>query len=262
VAQAIWIKKNKFIIIYVYVSLLSQYNEFYTGGYNMHIPDGFLNSSLSGGLLAGALGMLGFCLSRVFQTATTFANVPVGNNSNINNGICANRLSSNTGKYFQKLTIAALWIFAFQMFNVPIQSATSAHLIGGVFASVLAGPSAGFLIISSVLVVQSLFFADGGILSLGANIFNMAFVGSFLSYYIYKALSGKNYHLAILSTCFFSVLAAALSCLIELSISETVSFTTAFKDMMSLHLIVVLLETIITMVLLKAFKGLEESKNE
>jgi cobalt/nickel transport system permease protein len=156
----------------------------------MHIPDGFLNSSLSGGLLAGALGMLGFCLSRALKTATIFTNVPTGNNSNISNEVCVNGLSNNADKHLQKLTIAALWIFAFQMFNVPIQSATSAHLIGGVFAAVLAGPHAGFLIMSSVIAVQSLFFADGGIFSLGANIFNMAFIGSFLYYYIYKALSG------------------------------------------------------------------------
>jgi cobalt/nickel transport system permease protein len=228
----------------------------------MNFPDGFLNSSLSGGLLAGALGMFGFCLSRVLQTATAFANIPAGNNSDISNRVCTSGLSNNTDKYFQKLTITALWVFAFQMFNVPIQSATSAHPIGGVFAAVLAGPFAGFLIISSVLTVQSLFFADGGILSLGANIFNMAFVGSFLSYYIYKALSEKNCHLAILAACFFSVLTAALSCLIELSISEAVSFTTAFRYIMSLHLIVALLETVITMVLLKAFKNLAEGKNE
>jgi cobalt/nickel transport system permease protein len=230
----------------------------------MHIPDGFLNSSLSGGLLAGALVMFRFSLGKVFQIATTSApaNVPTGSNGDVIAGFCANRLSINAGKYFQKLTIAALWVFAFQMFNIPIQPTTSAHLIGGVFAAVFAGPYAGFLIISSVLTVQSLFFADGGILSLGANIFNMAFVGSFLSYYIYKALSGKNHYLAIVAACFFSVLTAALSCLIELSISGTVSFTAAFKDMMSLHLIVVLLETIITLALLKAFKNLAENKNE
>ncbi len=228
----------------------------------MHIPDGFLNSSLSRGLLVGALGVLGFCLGRVFKIVTTFADIPAENNGTVSTGFCANRFSNNTGKYFQKLTIAALWVFAFQMFNIPIQSATSAHLIGGVFAAVFAGPSAGFLIISSVLTVQSLFFADGGILSLGANIFNMAFIGSFLSYYIYKALSGKNYYLAIVVACFFSLLTAALSCLIELSISGTVSFTTAFKDMMSLHLIVVFLETVITLASLKAFKSLKESKNE
>jgi cobalt/nickel transport system permease protein len=228
----------------------------------MHIPDGFLNSGLSEGLLAGALGMLGFCLGRVFQTATRLADVIVGNNGNISTRFYANRFSNNASEYFQKLTIVALWVFASQMFNIPIQSATSAHLIGGVFAAVLVGPSAGFLIISSVLIVQSLFFADGGILSLGANIFNMAFVGSFLSYYVYKALSGKNYYLAIITACFFSVLTAALSCLIELSVSGAISFTAAFKDMMRLHLIVVLLETVITLALLKAFKNLSESKNE
>jgi cobalt/nickel transport system permease protein len=229
----------------------------------MHIPDGFLNSSLSGGLLAGALGMLGFCLGRVFQAATTFADIPhVGNNGNISTGFCANKLSNNADKYFQKLAIVALWVFAFQMLNIPIQSATSAHLIGGVFAAVFAGPSAGFLIMSSVIIVQSLFFADGGIFSIGANIFNMAFVGSFLSYYIYKALSEKNYYLSIVVACFFSVITAALFCLIELSISGTISFTAAFKDMMSLHLIVVLLETVITLLLLKVFKNLVESKNE
>ncbi|MDR0800846.1 MAG: energy-coupling factor ABC transporter permease [Endomicrobium sp.] len=228
----------------------------------MHIPDGFLNNNLAAGLFAGALGMLGFCLGKVFRTVTASIGVLAGNNGNGNTGSSAFKLSNNTGKYFQKMTIAALWIFAFQMFNVPIQSATSAHLIGGVFAAVLAGPFGGFIIISSVLIVQSLFFADGGILALGANILNMAFIGSFLSYYIYKALSEKNYYLAILTACFFSVMAAALSCLIELGISGTVSFTKTFKDMMSLHLAAALLETAVTLALLKVFKNSAEGKNE
>ncbi|MCA6085442.1 energy-coupling factor ABC transporter permease [Candidatus Endomicrobiellum agilis] len=228
----------------------------------MHIPDGFLNNNLAAGLFAGALGMLGFCLSKVFRTVTASIGVLAGNNSNGNIGSFAFKFPDNAGKYFQKMAIAALWIFAFQMFNVPIQSATSAHLIGGLFAAVLAGPFGGFIIISSVLIVQSLFFADGGILALGANILNMAFIGSFLSYYIYKALSGKNYYLAILTACFFSVTTAALFCLIELGISGTVSFTKAFKDMMSLHSVAALLETVITLALLKVFKISAEGKNE
>jgi cobalt/nickel transport system permease protein len=68
--------------------------------------------------------------------------------------------------------------------------------------------------------------------------------------------------MAIVVACFFSLLTAALSCLIELSISGTVSFTTAFKDMMSMHLIVVFLEAVLTLALLEAFKILAESKNE
>ena len=155
-----------------------------------------------------------------------------------------------------------MWVFAFQMFNIPIQSVTSAHLIGGVFAAVLAGHLEGFVIMSSVLIIQALFFSDGGILALGANIFNMAFVGSFLSYYIYKTFLNKNYYLAVFVACLFSVLTASLSCLIELSISGTVPFLTAFKDMMSMHLIVALLETGITLVLLKIFKNLTGDTNE
>jgi cobalt/nickel transport system permease protein len=228
----------------------------------MHIPDGFLNNNLTEGLLAGALGMLGYCLSKVFKTVTVFAGISVGNNGNANIRFNSFGLSKDADKYFQKLAIIALWVFAFQMFNMPVQSTTSAHLIGGVFAAVLVGPFSGFIVISSVLIIQSLFFSDGGIMALGANIFNMAFIASFLSYYIYKKLSDKNYYLAILSACFFSVLIASLSCLIELGISGTISFTTAFKDMMKLHLVAAFLETIITLVLLKTFKNLLGDTNE
>jgi cobalt/nickel transport system permease protein len=159
-----------------------------------------------------------------------------------------------------KLAIIAIWVFAAQMFNITVASATSVHLIGGVFAAVLAGPFAGFLVISSVLIVQSAFFADGGFLALGANIFNMAFIGSFLSYYVYKAALGRHqsrYYFAVAAACFFSVLTAALFCLLELGLSGAVSFAQAFKDMMSLHFLFAVVETLITLILLKLFKLLE-----
>jgi len=84
--------------------------------------------------------------------------------------------------------LSPAWIFAAQMFNFPINKGTSGHLIGGVFASVLLGPLEGVVVIAVVLIVQSLFFADGGIMALGANITNMAIFGSFVSYYIYAGL--------------------------------------------------------------------------
>jgi cobalt/nickel transport system permease protein len=163
-------------------------------------------------------------------------------------------LSQGAGKYFSRLAIIAIWIFAAQMFNITVASATSVHLIGGVFAAVLVGPFAGFLVMSSVLIVQSLFFADGGFLALGANIINMAFIASFLSYFVYKGLLQKNYYLAIAAACFFSVLAATFAALTELWLSGTVSFSAAFKDMMSLHIIFAAIETVITLLLLKLFK--------
>jgi cobalt/nickel transport system permease protein len=228
----------------------------------MHIPDGFLSNNLARCFIAGALGMLGYCLSKILKAATIFREALMGDNGNSNIVSVSFGFSDNASKYFQNLATIAIWVFAFQMFNIPIQSATSAHLIGGVFAAVLAGPLEGFVIMSSVLILQSLFFSDGGILALGANIFNMAFVGSFLSYYIYKTFLNKNHYFAVFAACLFSALTASLSCLIELSISGTVSFLTAFEDMMSMHFIVALLETGITLVLLKIFKNLTRDTDE
>jgi cobalt/nickel transport system permease protein len=228
----------------------------------VHIPDGFLNNNLAEGLLVGALGILGYCLNKVCRTAIVFIGTLAGNSNNGSIQTPMLGFSSEARIYFQKLALIAIWVFAFEMFNIPVKSATSAHLIGGVFASVLAGPFAGFLIMSSVLIVQSLFFCDGGILAIGANILNMSFVGSFISYYVYKAFSCKNYYFAVFAACLFSVLVAAFCCLIELAVSGLVSFAQAFKDMMSLHLIVALLETIITLVLLKVFKNLIGCENE
>ncbi|MDR3049538.1 MAG: energy-coupling factor ABC transporter permease [Elusimicrobiota bacterium] len=227
----------------------------------MHIPDGFLNSNLASGLLAGAVGILGYCFSKVLKAVTVLVGVLAGNNGQkIAGGHLA--FTKSAKQYFQKLAIIAIWIFAFQMFNIPIQSSTSAHLIGGVFAAVLVGPFAGVLVISSVLIVQSFFFGDGGILALGANILNMAFVGSFLSYYIYKALKEKNCYLAVCAACFFSVMMAALFCLFELSMSGKISFMGAFSDMMRLHLVFAVLESAITIVLLKVFYNIMGGQDE
>ncbi|MDR2425777.1 MAG: energy-coupling factor ABC transporter permease [Endomicrobium sp.] len=218
----------------------------------MHIPDGFLSNGLAGGFLAAGVAMLGFCIGKVFKAVPVTAAVSANGS-----GIGAITFSNGGGNYFRKLAIIAVWVFSCQMFNITVASATSVHLLGGVFAAVLAGPFAGFVIMSSVLIVQSLFFADGGFLALGANIFNMAFIGSFLSYYVYKALLSKNYYFAVITACFFSVLAAALMCLAELGISNTVSFGQAFKDMMSLHFLFAIVETVITLILLKILKTLE-----
>ncbi|MDR1511818.1 MAG: energy-coupling factor ABC transporter permease [Endomicrobium sp.] len=218
----------------------------------MHIPNGFLSNNLSAGLLAGTSIMFTYCLKRVYKIATT--DLPMVSENNKNIGVCTFDFFNEKSEYFQKLTIIAMWIFSSQMFNIPVQSKISAHLIGGVFTSIIVGPFAGFLVISSVLIVQSIFFADGGILALGANIFNMAFIGSFISYYVYKAVANKSHHLAVFIACLFSVLSAAFFCLVELNISGVVNFSTSFKDMMYLHLIIALLEAIITLALLWLLK--------
>jgi cobalt/nickel transport system permease protein len=226
----------------------------------MHIPDGFLDTKMAAGLLAGAVGVLAYCFSKVLKAVTVLAGAFASNDGrSLGGGKLV--FSKGAGAYFRKMAIVAIWVFAAQMFNIPIASATSAHLIGGVFAAVLMGPFAGTLIISSVLVVQSLFFSDGGFLALGANILNMAIIGSFLSYYVYRALKNTNYYLAIFCACIFSVMGAAFVCLLELWFSNTISFGIAFRDMMSLHAVFAVLETVITLILLKAFNFLEGGDN-
>ncbi|ACH39237.1 nickel ABC transporter, membrane protein NikMN [Citrifermentans bemidjiense Bem] len=87
--------------------------------------------------------------------------------------------------------VLGAFLFAAQMINFSIPgTGSSGHLGGGLLLAVLLGPSASFLTIASVLVVQALFFADGGLLALGCNIFNLGVIPSFLVYpFLYRALS-------------------------------------------------------------------------
>jgi len=89
--------------------------------------------------------------------------------------------------------VLGAFIFAAQMINFTIPATgSSGHLGGGLLLAILLGPAAAFITIASVLVVQALFFADGGLLALGCNIFNLGFLPAFLAYpLIYKPLVGS-----------------------------------------------------------------------
>ncbi len=90
--------------------------------------------------------------------------------------------------------VLGAFIFATQMINFAIPgTGSSGHLGGGLILAILLGPFAGFLVMSSVLSVQALFFADGGLLALGANIFNLGIFPCFVAYpLLYKPLAGGN----------------------------------------------------------------------
>lgn len=90
--------------------------------------------------------------------------------------------------------VLGAFLFAAQMINFSIPgTGSSGHLGGGLLAAILLGPYAALLVVTSVLVVQALFFADGGLLALGCNIFNLAVVPAFLVYpLVYLRLLGKN----------------------------------------------------------------------
>jgi len=90
--------------------------------------------------------------------------------------------------------VLGAFIFASQMINFTIPgTGSSGHLGGGMILAILLGPYAAFLVMASVLTVQALFFADGGLLALGANIFNLGVFPCFLAYpFIYRPLAGKD----------------------------------------------------------------------
>lgn len=90
--------------------------------------------------------------------------------------------------------VMGAFIFAAQMINFTIPATgSSGHLGGGLILSIILGPYAAFLTIASVLTVQALFFADGGLLALGCNIFNLGFFPCFIAYpFIYKKIAGRT----------------------------------------------------------------------
>jgi ABC-type Co2+ transport system, permease component len=90
--------------------------------------------------------------------------------------------------------VLGAFIFAAQMINFSIPgTGSSGHLGGGMILAVLLGPYAAFLVMASVLIVQALFFADGGLLALGCNIFNLGFFPCFIAYpLVYRVMVGKD----------------------------------------------------------------------
>lgn len=106
--------------------------------------------------------------------------------SGITVGVSVNTLRKDeTSAKLPTMAVASALVFAGQMVNYTIPgTGSSGHLCGGMMLSALLGPQAGFLSMVVILAIQCLFFADGGLLSLGANCWNMAFYGCFVGYYL------------------------------------------------------------------------------
>jgi cobalt/nickel transport system permease protein len=129
----------------------------------MHIPDGYLGLSSCGFFYAIMLPIWTIA-SKIVKKTLKARQVPV-------------------------LAIGAAFSFVIMMFNVPIPGGSTGHAVGGVLVAILLGPWAACIAITVALVVQALLFGDGGIIAIGANCFNMAFVLPFVGYYIYKVIS-------------------------------------------------------------------------
>ncbi len=192
----------------------------------MHIPDGFLN---------------------IATVATTYA-VSAGG---VGNAVrLANRKLGE--KQVPLMGVLAAFIFAAQMLNFPIAGGTSGHLVGAALAAILLGPWASVLIMSCVLIAQCLIFQDGGLLALGANIFNMGIVASFSGYYLYRLVTkllGNNRRGKLAGGfvgAWVSVLLAAIACAIELALSGASPMGVVLPAMAGIHALIGIGEGLIT----------------
>ena len=148
--------------------------------------------------------------------------------------------------------VVAAAIFAGQMLNFPIAAGTSGHLLGAALATILLGPWAAVLVLSIVVGAQALIFQDGGIAALGANLLNMAVIGAFVAFTVYRAVQriarGARWgmfvggFLAAWTSIFISALAAAL----ELALSGTSPANLAIPMMALVHSVIGVGEGLIT----------------
>ncbi len=142
-------------------------------------------------------------------------------------------------------------LFAGQMMNFPIMSGTSGHLLGGVLAASLLGTPFGVLAVALVVVIQSLFFSDGGITVLGANLLNMAIIGAGLGGMLRSALAekwqgSKGEIMATVIAAWVSVVLASLAVSTQLTLDGQITFSSIFVAMVGTHALIGIGEATIT----------------
>jgi len=159
------------------------------------------------------------------------------------------------------LAISSAFVFAAQMINFPIAFGTSGHLVGGTFLAVLLGPYAAMLSMTIVLLMQALFFADGGIMAFGANVFNMAIIGG-LSFFLIKLFtrdsnSNGRFISSVFIASWLSVILGAFVCSLEVASSFAGGIMVTVPSMLFLHAIIGLGEGAITTLLISSLQRLQ-----
>jgi cobalt/nickel transport system permease protein len=150
----------------------------------MHMADALLSPAVGTSFWAGTLAAIGYSSKKLKETIDD--------------------------RMIPLMGVLGAFIFAAQMINFTIPgTGSSGHLGGGLILAILLGPYAAFLVMASVLTVQALFFADGGLLALGANIWNLGIYPCFIAYpMVYKPLAGDGKsHKKILSAALVSAIA-------------------------------------------------------
>ena len=191
----------------------------------MHIPDGFLSAPVAAGYgLAAALGLVLACRQ-------------------------ARRVPARAGSAL--LGVSAAFVFAAQMVSFPVAAGTSGHLLGGALVAALLGLPRAIVVMAAVLFVQCFVFADGGVLALGANVFNLALVNCVVGSCVYRLTRGREpsptrrvASLAFAAWC--STLAASASCAEQLALSGIARLSLLFPPMLGVHALVGVGEAVIS----------------
>lgn len=189
----------------------------------LHIPDGFLNVTVSVICWIITIVVIGMAVSRT--------NKSLGE------------------KQVPLMGIMAAFIFAAQMINFPVAGGTSGHLLGGALAAIVLGPWAGVLVMTAVIAVQGLLFQDGGLLVMGANILNMGLLTAAIGYGLYRSVMNKSTgtKLAVAGVAaWLSVMAGALATALQLWLSGTSNLQTVVIAMLGVHALIGIGEALIT----------------
>jgi cobalt/nickel transport system permease protein len=198
-----------------------------SGPLGMHAPDGFLSLPIAAIMWILTLVAIGISVKKTNETFDERA-IPL-------------------------MGVTAAFIFAAQMFNFQVVGGTSGHLLGGVLAAILLGPWAGTLVMAAVIAVQGLVFQDGGLVVMGANIFNMGVVGTMGGYAVYRTLCGvlggeqRGGIPAAGIAAWLSVVAGASAMAIELALSGTTDIVVALAAMGGIHVLIGIGEALVTM---------------
>jgi cobalt/nickel transport system permease protein len=192
----------------------------------MHIPDGFLSILVSVVFWVLSAIAVGFALRRVGKDLGE-RQVPL-------------------------MGVLAAAIFAGQMLNFSVTGGTSGHLLGAALATILLGPWAAVVVLTSVVSIQALIFQDGGLLALGANLFNMAVIGVAVSHFVYSSVQklarGRKWGIFVggFAAAWLSIVVASLAAALQLALSGTSPANISVPAMGGIHMLIGVGEGLIT----------------
>ncbi len=197
----------------------------------MHIPDGILSAPVWATLNVAAIPGVGLAVRRARKNLAE-GHVPL-------------------------LGVMGAFVFAAQRMNFPVGFGTSGHLLGGALLAMTLGPGSATIILTAILILQSLLFQDGGLLALGANVMNMAFLGVWAGWLPYRMFANGPMRTAgVFAGGLLSVLASATAGIVGLRVSGVGMSPAVVGGAAAVFLVTAILEGLITMTVLQAVERL------